>query len=185
MDSSVALDNEIPGQFLGKFRWTPSPYQGGWEGNVCMEACVQQDGCPAFPGGSPELCTLSCFMVKVARCKWSLLNEDSLIEIAPRFQTNWVQLWYLNPAVGHPDYALTMEEGVHKELNVGRLYTPMWDDSMESVAKRFGMPLQRLIDLNADLAMLSPEQFASGERTVCVIPDSCSLLPMSNTGLTQ
>lgn len=40
---------------------------------------------------------------------------------------------YLNPAVGHPDYALTMEEGVHKELNVGRLYTPMWDDSMESV----------------------------------------------------
>jgi len=26
-----------------------------------------------------------------------------------------------------------MESGVDKELNVGRLYTPMWDDTMESV----------------------------------------------------
>jgi hypothetical protein len=41
----------------------------------------------------------------VARCKWALQGEDSLVEIAPRYQTNWLQLWYLNPFMGHPDHA--------------------------------------------------------------------------------
>jgi len=36
--------------------------------------------------------------------------------------------------------------------------------SSSQVAKRFGMPLQRLIDLNADLATVHPDQFATGER---------------------
>jgi len=179
------VDNPIPGQYLGNFRWTPSPYQGGWEGNVCMDACVQTNGCPARPGADAELCTRTCFPIKVHRCKWSLLNEDSFVEIAPRFQTSWVQLWYLNPGIGHPDYALTVESGVDKELNVGRLYTPRWDDTPASVAQRFGMPLQRLHDLNADLIGLAEGQFATGHRQVCVIPDSCSLLPLSNTGLTE
>lgn len=31
--------------------------------------------------------------VRVARCKWALQAEDSLVEIAPRYQTNWLQLW--------------------------------------------------------------------------------------------
>ena len=92
---------------------------------------------------------------------------------------------------------------------------------MATVADRFGMSVERLIDLNADLISLTDENFiVDGEarvsgnpnnvvtissapavhradmcqscigksdlhmssQTVCIIPDSCSLEPASNSG---
>ncbi len=63
----------------------------------------------------------------VERCRWSLLPQDSFVEIAPRFQTNWLQLWYLNPAVGHPDFAL---RSAMQAVNIGRVYAARWDDTV-------------------------------------------------------
>lgn len=108
------------------------------------------------------------------------------MEIAPRFQTNWLQLWFLNPMVGHPDHARSLSNQVHAAttVNVGRIYKPRWDDTMASVAERFGMSVQRLIDLNADLASVTDDTFIidGQEKEVCIIPDSCSLAPPSNSG---
>ena len=59
-------------------------------------------------------------------------GEDSFVEIAPRFQTNWLQLWFLNPMVGHPDHARTASNQVAPAamINVGRIYKPRWDDTV-------------------------------------------------------
>jgi len=166
----------------GMMVWTPSPYQGGWKGQVCLEACVFAEACPATPGGETEICTETCFPVSVARCRWSLVAEDSFVEIAPRFQTNWLQLWYLNPGVGHPDFAL---RSAMEAINIGRVYTARWDDTVDGLAARFGVPRQRLMDLNADLIGMSDEDFMAQERMVCIIPDSCSIEPPSNSGKNQ
>ena len=42
-----AGDSSLRGEFSGIIEWIPSPYQGGWEGNVCVEACVSTGVCPA------------------------------------------------------------------------------------------------------------------------------------------
>ena len=131
----------------------------------------------------------------MARCKWALQGEDSLIEIAPRFQTNWLQLWYLNPFMGHPDHAAELtaagvaagqgqqthgNEGEQLEINVGRVYTPLWDDTLASVAERFGMTPERLVQVNADLTGMEPghlfsEWHGNTDDFICIIPDSCGL----------
>lgn len=152
---------------------------------MCVDACIQTQ-CPKFSGGEAAVCDTTCFDVAVHRCKWALQGEDSFIEIAPRFQTNWLQLWFLNPEIGHPDHtsSKTYEQQATGlvEVNIGRLYKPRWDDTMASVSHRFGMSVQRLIDLNADLANVEEDNIIDPEREVCIIPDSCSLDPPSNTG---
>ena len=191
----IAGDSSLRGEFEGKLQWIPSPYQGGWEGDICIEACVSTTRCPAALGGAAEACSKKCYRVKVARCKWALQGEDSLIEIAPRFQTNWLQLWYLNPFMGHPDHAAELtaagvaagqgqlthgNEGEQLEINVGRVYTPLWDDTLALVAERFGMTPERLVQVNADLTGMEPghlfsEWHGNTDDFICIIPDSCGL----------
>jgi hypothetical protein len=45
--TSLSLSLSLKGEFSGIIEWIPSPYQGGWEGNVCVEACVSTGVCPA------------------------------------------------------------------------------------------------------------------------------------------
>jgi len=163
--------------YQGYLEWTPSPYQGGWSGEICIQACVSTGACPSAAGGPAHVCSQTCFKVTVPRCTWSLQNEDSFVEIAPRFQTNWLQLWYLNPGIGHPDFSLSI---LQRSINVGRVYLARWDDTMDGVAKRFGLTKERLIDFNADLAGMSDEEFSQMERHLCIIPNSCSLEAPSN-----
>lgn len=66
--------------------------QGGWSGEICIQACVSTGACPSAAGGPAHVCSQTCFKVTVPRCTWSLQNEDSFVEIAPRFQTNWLQV---------------------------------------------------------------------------------------------
>ena len=56
------------------------------------------------------------------------------MEIAPRFQTNWLQLWFLNPMVQHPDHAHSHSNQVQEAetVDIGRIYTPRWDDTVTS-----------------------------------------------------
>ena len=58
-----AGDSSLRGEFSGFIEWIPSPYQGGWEGHICVEACVSSALCPATPMGSPEECTEQCYKV--------------------------------------------------------------------------------------------------------------------------
>jgi hypothetical protein len=67
------VDNANVGLFRGFLLWTPSPYQGGWSGEICLDACVDTSACPAYAGGPVEVCSQTCFHVKVDRCKWALV----------------------------------------------------------------------------------------------------------------
>jgi|NorSeaMetagenome_1021524.scaffolds.fasta_scaffold115391_2 hypothetical protein len=77
-------------------------------------------------------CAYEDVSTQLTRCRCSQQGEDSFVEIAPRFQTNWLQLWFLNPMVGHPDHAstLTNENQPAAMVNVGRIYKPRWDDTV-------------------------------------------------------
>ncbi len=60
---------------------------------ICVKACVSQSACPAVRGQTGDLCSEpKCFTVAVERCSWAVQHEDSLVTIAPRFQTNWLQV---------------------------------------------------------------------------------------------
>ena len=187
---NTASDGTSKGESRGYLLWTPSPYQGGWTGKICLDACIDTTACPAYQGGPKQVCSQTCFMVEVDRCKWALQKEDSFVEIAPRFQTNWLQLWFLNPMIGHPDHASLLSYNDDAEandddvVNIGRIYVPRWDDTMATLAERFGMSVQRLVDLNADLLDISESEFVNQDqdRGVCIIPDSCSLESPKNAG---
>ena len=73
IDQSAAQDNANIGESKGFLLWTPSPYQGGWKGEICLDACVDTSACPAYPGGPLEVCSQTCFHVTVDRCKWALV----------------------------------------------------------------------------------------------------------------
>lgn len=120
---------------------------------------------------------LTCVCARsVGRCKWKVQSEESFISIASKFQTSWLQLWFSNPLLKHPDFPLDPSSsdsaGV---INVGRTFKTRPDDTVDSVSMRFGMSQQRLFDLNADIATVPPGQPWPMDQVVCVIPDSCSL----------
>mmetsp|Transcript_19077 Transcript_19077/g.38709 ORF Transcript_19077/g.38709 Transcript_19077/m.38709 type:complete len:108 (-) Transcript_19077:646-969(-) len=48
---------------------------------------------------------------------------------------------------------------------------------MDSVAKRFGLSVERLLDFNADLVGMSEEDFAEEERVCPCLPYSCWCSP--------
>jgi len=71
---TTASDATAYGESEGFLLWTPSPYQGGWKGEVCLDACIDTSSCPAKIGGAVEVCQQTCFAVNVDRCKWALVR---------------------------------------------------------------------------------------------------------------
>jgi len=72
---TTASDASAYGESAGFLLWTPSPYQGGWKGEVCIDACIPTSACPATVGGAAEVCSQTCFSVVVDRCKWALVRS--------------------------------------------------------------------------------------------------------------
>ena len=72
---TTASDSSAFGESAGFLLWTPSPYQGGWKGEVCIDACIPTSACPATVGGAVEVCSQTCFSVVVDRCKWALVRS--------------------------------------------------------------------------------------------------------------
>ncbi len=75
-----------------------------------------------------------------------------------------LQLWYANPGISHPDFSLMASPNSMQLINVGRVYKAKWDDTVEKVSDRFGITVQRLKDLNADLAALKPTDTMAVEQ---------------------
>ena len=71
---TTASDATAFGESEGFLLWTPSPYQGGWKGEVCLDACIDTSTCPEKIGGAAEVCKQTCFAVNVIRCKWALVR---------------------------------------------------------------------------------------------------------------
>eukprot|EP00292_Cryptomonas_paramecium_P002047 CAMPEP_0113684128 /NCGR_PEP_ID=MMETSP0038_2-20120614/13784_1 /TAXON_ID=2898 /ORGANISM="Cryptomonas paramecium" /LENGTH=1026 /DNA_ID=CAMNT_0000603749 /DNA_START=237 /DNA_END=3319 /DNA_ORIENTATION=+ /assembly_acc=CAM_ASM_000170 len=142
--------------------WFPNPAYGGFSGLVCYKGWDQ--------AGAYRLVqsTQGCVLVTVDRCRWVVQSEDSLIQIAARFSTNWLQVWHLNPTLLHPDDALVPDTLV----NVGHLYQVEPNDALSALATRFGTTVASIQANNWDLGNVTDTGLTLG-KSICVIPSSC------------
>ncbi|EKX45005.1 hypothetical protein GUITHDRAFT_152823 [Guillardia theta CCMP2712] len=143
-------------------QWFPDSMYGGFAGEVCFVA--QDVGGPFRTAQS----SLGCIFISVARCKWYVQSEDSLVQVAARFATNWLQVWHFNPDLLNPDIGLPPA----KEINIGHLYQIEPHDSVASLAQRFGTSDKHIYMNNWDIARTPPELIPVG-YTICIIPNSC------------
>ena len=104
----------------------------------------------------------------VERCKWYVQTEDTLIQIAARFATNWLQIWHFNPTILHPDSELPPGD----VINIGHLYEVEPNDALSVLADRFGTSIKHIKMNNWDLGSLTDAQLPLG-KSICVIPNSC------------
>jgi len=145
--------------------WVPSPAMGGLTGDICVKIYDHgEDGSCRFSDA-----TTVCIPFRVKKCEWAVQREDSLVEIAPRFHTNWLQLFMLNPALPSPEHHLNMDAQM-KPINVGHMYTVEWHDTLEEIAGRFGTNMESLLHMNADIT--HEAEITEGQE-ICVVPDSC------------
>ena len=139
----------------GYLLWTPNYFHGGWVGEVCLQSCVQSSPCPGTSHMPMPYCQSHCIQVQVQRCIWYLQPSDSIVSIATRFKTNWLQvtnaralllvpgrspphspllfwqIWSLNPHVRDPSAIQQVgENGISRTANVGHLYRPQWQETV-------------------------------------------------------
>jgi len=147
--------------------WECSPTQGGWNQPFCFIARDTFDHT-----------TVQCVDVHCVRCKYALKNHETLREVAHLFDTNWLQLYSLNPSISHPDFDLT-PGGL---INVGHIYRVALGDDVRRVASKLGMTMNKLSNMNWDLEMPESHEEAMSHfievgAPLCVLPDSCGYPP--------
>jgi hypothetical protein len=142
--------------------WFPEAAYGGFSGMVCFNG---RDRSGAY---RLEQNSVGCLMVTVARCTWFVQSEDSLIQIAARFSTNWLQVWHFNPTLLHPDDSLVPQS----LLNIGHLYQVEPNDALSVLADRFGTSIRHIQMNNWDLTNITHSGLPVGKE-ICIIPSSC------------
>eukprot|EP00960_Hanusia_phi_P055664 763026-Hanusia_phi.AAC.8 len=120
----------------GYLLWTPNYFHGGWVGEICLKSCVESSPCAANLPVS--YCTEHCIQVQVERCVWYLQPSDSIVSIATRFKTNWLQIWNLNPHVRDPSaIQLLGDDTISRTANVGNIYRPQWEETVSKPDELF------------------------------------------------
>jgi len=142
--------------------WFPDAAYGGFSGMVCYT------GTDASGPYRLTQTTVGCLLVNVPRCVWYVQDEDSLIQIAARFSTNWLQVWHFNPMLLHPDDSLIPQS----LLNIGHLYQVEPNDALAVLADRFGTTIMHIQMNNWDLTNVSASGLPVGME-ICIIPSSC------------
>ena len=144
--------------------WFPDPTYGGFSGDVCF---VATDAEGMYREAAA---TKGCVTISVDRCVWHVQTEDTLIQVAARFATNWLQIWHFNPQILHPDSALPP----NTEINIGHLYEVEPNDAMSVLADRFGTSIKHIRLNNFDLAhAAAPGDNIQVGSSICLIPNSC------------
>jgi len=144
--------------------WFPDAKYGGFSGHVCF---VAQDGSEGPFRREDE--TVGCVSVSVDRCKWWVQTEDTLVQVAARFGTNWLQVWHFNPTILHPDNALP--PGL--VINTGHLYVAEPSDALSALAERFGTSVTHIRANNWDMGGMPDTGLRVGQP-MCVVPSSCA-----------
>jgi hypothetical protein len=177
-----------PAAFTGnegqtKFTWMPNPWSGGGEYQLCFTASDT-------PGSTYEQCRLGerssslCVTIVVPRCRYVVRARESLADVAAAFNTDWVQLWSLNPEITQPDLEIGFRPREQIEadpskahgaiINSGHLYRVDGGEYVSAIAYKFGITAKQLLFLNADVAAEGGEQSPLHVgQMLCVIPNSC------------
>jgi len=157
--------------------WTPPPGAEGRTYRICFRAYDDVSS------------TTSCSTVHVARCMYCTKEGESLVSIAQRFRTDWLQVWAANDAdvvasntaelaasqvrpwggadVRHPH---DLEEGVL--IRLGPLLHTRLEHSLDEIAGRYGTTVRSLLEVNPDLLGLDGPVPRNSE--LCVLPAICN-----------
>mmetsp|Transcript_3266 Transcript_3266/g.8206 ORF Transcript_3266/g.8206 Transcript_3266/m.8206 type:complete len:862 (-) Transcript_3266:194-2779(-) len=147
------------------FTWDIPLTYGGYSGVHCFYAT---DSCGHDHECSGHLDTVEvCVEFRVAKCKYAVNLEQSIVEIAAHFGTDWIQIWNMNDAKS-PDYILFQNQ----VLNIGHMYTITTGDSLSNLARRFGTTEKSLAFLNYELGELRSVNLTIGQE-ICMIANSC------------
>lgn len=151
-----------------QLQWVPAAGAGGGSYQICFGTADRRVS-PYDRCLSGQRSNALCVVIDVVRCRYAARPRESLMDIAYMFQTDWIQLWALNPAILEPDYGVGMEAAV---LHTGHLYQVDTGDYLSAIAYKMGVTLKNLLLHNADLAQ-SPDDPLNVGKVICVIPSSC------------
>ncbi len=111
-----------------------------------------------------------------AEVRGQVRRQESMNDVAALFNTDWVQLWALNPNINSPDSEVGFNSDLMAKgavLNTGHLYKAGTGDYVAGVAYKFGMTVKHLVNLNAQLARMTDKAPISEGTHLCIIPNSC------------
>merc|ERR1719183_37390 len=121
-----------------------------------------------------------CVEVKVASCRYKVRVRESLVDVATRFNTDWMQLWALNPQLHQPDIEVGFQQdssALGGMVKTGHMYKVDRGDYLSAIAYKFGTSVKMLLHLNANLvtddSLHAGDQELKPGMKICVIPNSC------------
>jgi len=101
-------------------------------------------------------------------CYDNLQEGEGLVEFASRHNKLWTEIWNMNPDIVDPDI---IPDG--KQVRIGIPYMVRAEDSLYSIATRYGTTWDKIVDATASV----PVSGAVDEGTfVCVIPEVKNIL---------
>eukprot|EP00293_Proteomonas_sulcata_P012349 CAMPEP_0184297326 /NCGR_PEP_ID=MMETSP1049-20130417/8254_1 /TAXON_ID=77928 /ORGANISM="Proteomonas sulcata, Strain CCMP704" /LENGTH=608 /DNA_ID=CAMNT_0026607009 /DNA_START=234 /DNA_END=2060 /DNA_ORIENTATION=- len=157
------------------FMWTPMAATGGGHYQLCFEAAD-------LPGLTYENCRIGarteimCIGINVVACRYAVRPRESLNDVASLFNTDWVQLWALNPDINVPDSEVGYNHDLEYKgatLNTGHMYRVESGDYIMAVAHKFGATVRQILFLNANLIDMSEDTPLQVGEMLCIIPNSC------------
>uniref|UniRef100_A0A7S0I0F2 LysM domain-containing protein n=1 Tax=Hanusia phi TaxID=3032 RepID=A0A7S0I0F2_9CRYP len=166
-----------------KVDWTPRKGQEGYTYDFCFN----------ITNPATLFSNIRCLRVKVVRCQYCTQPADTLLNVATKYHTNWLQLWSANSESVYPSdqpsqYPLDLSNlQSATRITLGPTYITKVFDDLPGIASRFQTTVDRLLEVNPDIhakvqapvdrtgAPILPPLLVGQE--VCVIPPICPRPP--------
>lgn len=170
LPSGATFASQLAGsRATGRLEWVPLAGSGGGAYTICF-ASADRKVSPYDHCVVGQRTSMRCVTINVVRCRYVPRTRESLMDIAFLFQTDWIQLWALNPDITKPDFGVGDEVSI---LNTGHLFKVGSGDYLTGIAYKMGVTVKSLLLHNADLAQAGSEEALPTGKTICVMPSSC------------
>jgi hypothetical protein len=125
-------------------------------------------------------CSVTEFRVMVQKCKYCIMERDSLHTLAADLGTHWTQIWSSNPSLVAPDYIAS-----GTLISLGNMFRTRFGDTWKALSVRFGTPLGMIQKLNPDInfSKMSGSEIPEG-LLVCIMPETCPIRRTPFPGIT-
>ena len=141
-----------------ELQWTP---ERGQERSTPYRICFKAEDVHGLAQRT------KCITVKVQKCVYCAREGDTIASIATQFDTDWLQLYTVNPLVTNPDSL-----PVGTRINTGVFYQVRKGDYLELLYDRFFVSEQQLLQLNPDVE--KGQKLVEAEE-LCVSPPVCNV----------
>ena len=198
--ATMTVTNATAGSNTGVFRWRPARGQEGFTYTVCFRVLSVYNGTCAntfYAANVPGDREQYCIDIEVERCRYCPGAEGhGLSDLAAEWGTTWLQIYAGNNGIADASI-LT----VGMPIDMGVVAAVSSGDSLASVALKFGVTVELLLEWNPDLrteaaqgaqqALLSSDGLYEpgtapwsnrggvsmpNDQELCVLPDICTAI---------